>query len=253
MSRWLRCRVHVDRFIAAVLAVVTAPVLAALALLVRRDGAPGLITLQRVGQHGRRFGMWKLRSMAPAANAAGAPITRAEDERITPLGKRLRLYRLDELPQLFNVIRGEMALIGPRPETPEYVDPRDPRWQKVLRGKPGIGGLTQALVATWEAEALVADCCDDVYRHEILPVKLAIDAWYVEHASPAIDLLLLVSILQQFLGRPSATGARRRLEELVPVATGVPVPTTLEHRAARSRSPRPPVLCESSSNSRINP
>ncbi len=224
MSRWLRWRVHLDRLVAAALAAATAPFVLALALLVRvADGPPSLIALQRVGRHGRRFGMWKLRTMLPSADSAGPPITRAHDDRITPLGKRLRRYRFDELPQLLNVVRGDMALIGPRPETPEYVRLQDPRWQRVLQAKPGIAGLAQALVASWEAEALVAGRCDDVYRDEILPVKLTIDSWYVRHASPSVDLLVLVSILQQLIGRRGATGARRRLRQLVPEAARVPV------------------------------
>lgn len=223
MTRWLRCRAHVDRLIAAVLFVLATPLLAVLILLVRTgDGEPGLIRLPRVGQYGRRFGMWKLRSMRPSPGAAGPPITRVHDERVTPLGRWLRRYHLDELPQLLNVVRGEMALVGPRPETPEYVRLGDRRWREVLTARPGIAGLSQALVAEWEAEALVDGRWDEVYREDILPVKLAIDGWYVRHASPWIDLLLLVSILQQFVARRGAPSLRRRLQGLVPETAAAP-------------------------------
>ncbi len=223
MSRWLRWRAGLDRVVAAVLVVVAAPALAVLIVVIRRsDRAPGLIRLQRVGQNGRRFGMWKLRSMRPSARAPGPPITRTDDDRITPLGRRLRRYRLDEVPQLLNVVRGDMALVGPRPETPEYVRLEDPRWQKVLAARPGIGGISQVLVSAWEAEALVDGRWDEVYEEEILPVKLAVDDWYVRHASPFIDLLVLVSIWQQLVGRRGAPLLRRRLQGLVPETARVP-------------------------------
>lgn len=223
MSRWLRFRAHLDRLVAGVLFALAIPALVVLVLFIRRgDGEPGLIRLQRVGQSGRRFGMWKLRSMRPSSGTPGPVLTRVDDERITPLGRRLRRYHLDELPQLLNVMRGEMALVGPRPETPEYVVLEDPQWQKVLRAKPGIGGLSQALVAPWEAEALVDGRWDEVYQEHILPVKLAIDDWYVRHASPSIDLLVLVSILQQVVGRRGVPTLRRRLQGLVPETAGVP-------------------------------
>src|SRR5436305_578234 len=122
LSAWLPFRWPVDRVIALVLGVVTAPVVAVLAVLVRRqDDGPAFVRLERVGRDGRHFGMFKLRTMRPTTSAGladGPPITYADDERITPLGRTLRRFRLDEAPQLLNVIRGEMALIGPRPETP---------------------------------------------------------------------------------------------------------------------------------------
>jgi len=151
--------------------------------------------------------MWKLRTMrvaGPGGAAGGAPIASVDDERVTPFGRRLRHWRLDELPQLLNVVRGEMALVGPRPETPEYVDLADGRWQRVLAARPGIVGPTQ--LAVYEIEAAISssdgDGDEDVYRDVVLPAKLAIDAWYVEQASPFIDFVVVVSFVQRFvLGR----------------------------------------------------
>lgn len=203
MTRWLRVRVVVDRALAVVLGVVAAPVVAALAVAIRHhDGGPPLVRLTRVGQAGARFDMWKLRTMTaggPGGRAGGPPIASFEDERVTPIGRRIRHWRLDELPQLLNVARGEMALMGPRPETPEYVDFADSRWQRVLRGRPGIAGPTQLAVHEMEEALVGVEGDDDVYRDLVLPAKLAIDGWYVEQASPYIDLLVVVSLVQRFL------------------------------------------------------
>jgi len=195
--------VVVDRGLAVALGVVVVPVVAALAVAIRRhDGGPSLVRLTRIGQDGRRFDMWKLRTMrvaGPGGLAGGPPIASYHDDRITPIGWRLRRWRLDELPQLFNVVRGEMALVGPRPETPEYVELADESWQRVLRGRPGIAGPTQLAVHEIEAVAIASDGGEELYRDVILPAKLAIDTWYVEHASPFVDLLVIVGLVERFV------------------------------------------------------
>ncbi len=136
MSRYLRVRIVADRVLAALLLVPCAPVIAVLGWLIHRhDGGPALIAVPRVGLKGEELRMWKLRSMrAETADgrATGIGLTSAGDSRVTPVGRRLRAYHLDELPQLFNVVRGEMTLLGPRPEAPEYVDVDDPEWTAVL-------------------------------------------------------------------------------------------------------------------------
>jgi len=158
----------------------------------------------------------------PAGSAGGPPITAAADARVTPFGRRLRKCRLDELPQLWNVVRGDMAVIGPRPEAPEYVSPDDDRWTAVLRAKPGIAGPTQLVVAEWEA-GLVGTGQGDAYAERILPVKLAIDRWYVEQASPRIDLVVLAALFQRLaLGR-SRTALHGLVEAAVPTAAAARV------------------------------
>ncbi|MDQ6799056.1 MAG: sugar transferase [Actinomycetota bacterium] len=208
MTRWLRVRVAVDRALAVGLGVVAGPVVAGLAVVIRRhDGGPPLVRLIRVGQGGQRFEMWKLRTMhvgGPGGRAGGPPIASYHDDRVTPIGRRIRRWRLDELPQLYNVVRGEMALLGPRPETPEYVDLGDESWQRVLRGRPGIAGPTQLAVHEMESVAIASDGGEELYRDVILPAKLAIDAWYVEQASPFIDLLVIVGLVERFLLRRQA-------------------------------------------------
>jgi lipopolysaccharide/colanic/teichoic acid biosynthesis glycosyltransferase len=108
-----------------------------------------------------------------------------------------------------------MALLGPRPETPPFVDLHDPRWQAVLRARPGIAGPTQVIVHGWEAGLPAAS--EDVYREVLLPVKLAIDAWYLEHASPALDLRVVVALGQSMFGR-HRTVLHARVEAAVPSA-----------------------------------
>jgi lipopolysaccharide/colanic/teichoic acid biosynthesis glycosyltransferase len=207
-SRWLSFRSSVlDRVGAVLLLVILAPLLATLGLAVRLlDGKPAFVRVPRSGRDGVLFGMWKLRSMRadlPGGLAGGADLTARDDDRITSIGRRLRRYRLDELPQLVNVARGEMALIGPRPEAPGYVSLGDSRWREVLAVPPGIAGASQALLIGWEAGVLRRTTGDAAYRGEILPVKLAVDDWYVRKATPALDLLVVVSIV-------SALGGRRR-------------------------------------------
>ena len=214
--------------VAAVLQVVLSPLLAVVGAVVRRsDGGPALVRVPRIGQGNRPFGMWKVRTMVasgPGGLSGGAAITSGEDDRITPVGRRLRHYRLDELPQLLNVAMGEMAMIGPRPETPKLVDPQDPAWRHILAAKPGIAGPTQLIVHDWENDVLAGPSAEDAYREVILPVKLAIDEWYVERASPWIDCLVVASLAQRFLtGRPPSL-MTRRVRRDVPAAGAVPRP-----------------------------
>lgn len=217
MSPWLRRRLVLDRIVAVPMLVFASPVLAIAALLVRRDGGPGLIRVTRVGRNGAPFAMWKVRTMRAVGAgglAGGAGLTGRGDPRITPVGRLLRGARLDELPQLWNIARGEMALVGPRPEAPDYVQADDPGWRAVLSVPPGVAGATQALVHRWESE-LVAAGGEDTYRDRILPVKLAIDGWYVRSACPTVDL----EVMRALLG-PGRVAARRRLLTRV-VAAGV--------------------------------
>lgn len=237
VSRWLSLRLGADRFIGAVAGAATAPLVGVLATLVRRDdGAPGLITVARVGRGTTPFGMWKIRSMRPSVggNASGPALTSTQDDRITPMGRRIRSAHLDELPQLLNVARGEMALLGPRPEAPQWIDPAERRWDDVLRVPPGIAGPTQFLVADWERVLIDADPDGSAYVREVVPVKLAIDGWYVRTASPFLDLLVVVSLVTNAAtGRP-LRALERRIRQQVPEAA----PTFAwldEHRAVGPR------------------
>ncbi len=237
VSPWLERRLRIDRVVAVLIGLVVAPVVAVLAAVVRRsDGGPGLIAVPRVGRHGQVFGMWKLRSMRAAhddGTASGLRLTRDGDDRITPLGGVLRRLHLDELPQLWNVARGEMALLGPRPETPEFVDRDDPAWQAVLVVPPGIAGPTQLVVGDWEGAIIAEDPAGDAYRERVLPVKLAVDRWYVSAASPGLDAEVLWAMVRNALPGPRSVALRVRVWASVPAVAALGRPVSAPHPPER--------------------
>ncbi len=165
--------------LAAMLAlIVAAPLLVLIGIAVwLEDGGPPLFHQTRVGWRGAPFTLWKFRSMR---NRDGLPITRAGDSRITRVGACLRATKLDELPQLWNIVRGEMAWIGPRPEVPEFVDWNDPLWRQVLELRPGLADA--ASFAFRNEPVLLAQVADPAehYRREILPQKLRLSLEYAE-------------------------------------------------------------------------
>jgi lipopolysaccharide/colanic/teichoic acid biosynthesis glycosyltransferase len=222
MSRWLRVRSVLDRIAAVLLGTAAAPLVAVLGLLVRRhDGGPPFIQVQRVGRGGRPFGMWKIRSMRvedPAGRALGPALTSSEDDRITPIGRQLRKLHLDELPQLLHVARGEMLLFGPRPEAPEFVDGDDPAWRRVLVAPPGIAGPTQLMVGDWELTQIDRDADGTAYRRIVLPVKLDIDAWYVQGATLRLDLRILGGLVGRVVTGRDARRLRAIVDHDVPTA-----------------------------------
>jgi len=180
-------------------AVAAAPILAAVMVAMRLGGdrGPFLYRAARVGERGAVFEVLKIRTMTVGAQGAG--ITGPGDPRITPLGRFLRRYRLDELPQLVNVLRGEMSLVGPRPEDPRFVDWSDPVHRRVFTAKPGITGLAQ-LDFHDEAERLSGPDIEERYRREILPAKLRLDVQYLDRRSVLLDLRILARTARTLLG-----------------------------------------------------
>ena len=130
IPRWIEATLSLGGLI------VLSPLIGAAMLAVRLSSpGPVFFVQQRVGKAGRLFPLFKLRSMR--AGAGGPGVTGKGDPRITAVGRVLRRSKLDELPQLWNVVRGDMSLVGPRPEVPKYADPADPRWARVLAVRPG--------------------------------------------------------------------------------------------------------------------
>ena len=163
--------------LAAALLVVTSPLLVLAALAIRRESrGPVFYRQLRVGKDGEQFELWKLRTMVPGAEAMGAGIYVLEgDTRITRVGRLLRRFSLDELPNLVNVLRGEMAIVGPRPTVQEQVDRYTDRQRRRLEVKPGITGWAQIngrASLPW-------------------PDRIELDVWYVEHRSLRLDLQIL--------------------------------------------------------------
>ena len=167
------------------------PVFAVIAVLIRLS-SPGPVFFrgERTGRHGRPFRIVKFRTMREGAAAAGAGITAANDPRVTGVGRLLRRTKLDELPQLINVLRGEMSLVGPRPEDPRYVALYSEEQRRVLRVRPGITSPASFQFRNEEALLSGADW-ERKYREEVMPQKLRIDLAYVEKAGFWTDLALI--------------------------------------------------------------
>ena len=133
--------------------------------------------------------MYKLRTMHDGSS--GPAVTAAEDDRVTRTGRWLRRTGLDEWPQLVNVLRGEMSLVGPRPEAPRFVDEADARWRRVHTVRPGVTGPTQLHFAAEEERLLRGPGVEAKYVEQILPRKLAMDIAYVDGRSLGRDLRCL--------------------------------------------------------------
>jgi lipopolysaccharide/colanic/teichoic acid biosynthesis glycosyltransferase len=165
------------------------PLLAAVALAILiDDGAPVLFRQTRVGHNGVPFLILKFRTMR---DGGGPRVTAAGDQRITRVGRWLRRFKLDELPQFVNVLRGEMGLIGPRPEVPEYVQFDTPLWQEVLSMKPGITDLASLAFRNEEDMLSTVENPEAYYRLSVLPVKLRLNVQYQRARSLGRDARLL--------------------------------------------------------------
>jgi lipopolysaccharide/colanic/teichoic acid biosynthesis glycosyltransferase len=189
-----------DIALSALLLLLLSPLLVLLALAVKLDSpGPALYRQERVGRFGAPFSIHKFRTMRHGA--AGLPLTVGADARVTRAGAFLRRSRLDELPQLFDVLRGAMSLVGPRPEVPRYVAhyPADLR-QRVLAVRPGI--TDPASLAHLDEAALLAAAADPEreYIERILPAKARAAADYAEHATLATDLAVLCRTASLLLG-----------------------------------------------------
>ena len=175
------------------------PVLAGVAMAMRLSGdhGPFLYRAPRVGEGATIITVLKVRTMMESV--AGPNLTISQDPRVTRLGRLLRRYRIDELPQLVNVVRGEMSLVGPRPEDPLFVDLSDPLHRRVFSARPGITGLAQLMFHD-EARRLLGPDAEQRYRDEILPAKLQLDAAYLDRRTTLLDLRILVRTIRTVLG-----------------------------------------------------
>lgn len=174
-----------DLAIAVPAAILTAPVTALLALAIRLEtrGHP-IYTQTRAGKDGARFQIYKLRTMVRGAEFSGAGLAIQEgDDRITRVGQFLRRYSLDELPNLWNVVRGDMSIVGPRPTVPVQVEQYTDRQRGRLAVKPGLTGWAQ------------------INGRASLPWidRIELDLWYVQHRTPALDLRIIARTLGMVL------------------------------------------------------
>lgn len=179
-----RVKRFLDIVVAAAAGVLFLPVMAAAALLVRLSmGPPVLFSQQRAGLEGRPFLLYKLRTMSEARDADGGLLPGAQ--RVTRLGRFLRAASLDELPQLLNVLRGEMSIVGPRPLLLKYLPRYTPEQARRLEARPGMTGLAQISgrnAISWEE-------------------KFRLDVWYVDNWSLALDLRIILATVRKVITR----------------------------------------------------
>jgi lipopolysaccharide/colanic/teichoic acid biosynthesis glycosyltransferase len=178
------------------------PVLATIAVAVRLDSpGPALFRQIRVGRRGRPFRILKFRSMVRDAERLAAKITPEDDPRITHVGRFLRKWYLDELPQFLNVLRGDMSLVGPRPETPQYVALYTPEEMRVLEVRPGLVG--PSTLAQMDEGKVLAGAVDAEthYISSIMHERVRADLDYLGHGSMSYDVALLVRQLLAIVRR----------------------------------------------------
>ena len=191
----MRLKYLFDRIVSLLGLLLLWPAMLVIALLVKikMPGGPAFFSQKRVGKDGRLFTMYKFRTMA--SDAGGSSVSIAGDFRVTPLGARLRRYKLDELPQLWNVLRGDMSFVGPRPDVPGYADVLEGEDREMLQLRPGITG--PASLKYRNEEELLAGVPDpERYNDEVLfPDKVRINRYYLHHYSFWTDLRIIVATL----------------------------------------------------------
>jgi lipopolysaccharide/colanic/teichoic acid biosynthesis glycosyltransferase len=199
--------------------VLLSPVFIVTAALVRLGSSgPVLFRQQRIGRGFRPFLIYKFRTMYQDARATGPAITIGCDPRITPWGRFLRKTKIDELPQLFNVLKGDMSLVGPRPEVPQYVEMYRTDFAEILQVRPGITDLA-SLKFRHESELLAqADDPEREYCEAILPSKIALAKEYIRRSSVLFDVVIILKTV----GTMFQTKAPDRAE----------FPTNSRHRTA---------------------
>ncbi|MEM7588074.1 MAG: sugar transferase [Acidobacteriota bacterium] len=215
-----RTKRWVDGAVAALGLVAASPVLAVIAVLIKLTSrGPVLYRARRAGLHGVPFEVLKLRTMTDGADRHGT-ITVGGDARVTPLGRLLRLTKLDEVPQLWNVLRGEMALVGPRPESLNIVEEHyTAAHRQALSVRPGLtcSGSLYYYVYQEHLRPPAGVGPETFYVRELLDAKIAADLHYVEHRSMAYDLRLIVETVWVMLCK--ILGVAPRWQPPIPVAS----------------------------------
>jgi lipopolysaccharide/colanic/teichoic acid biosynthesis glycosyltransferase len=189
-------------FVSSTLAIIfLSPLLLIVGIIVRSDGGPAIYRQIRVGKDGKLFKLFKFRSMVVDADKLGAQVTASHDPRITRIGHFLRRTKLDELPQLFNVISGDISVVGPRPEVPGYVDqwPMEDR-EKILSLKPGI--TDYATLVYNDEQAVLAQSRDPekTYIETVMPHKLTMYRRYIDDQGFLLDIMIIVATLLKIIG-----------------------------------------------------
>jgi len=181
-----------DRIVSFVGLLFLWPILIIVAILIRKKmpGGPVLFKQKRVGRNGKLFTMVKFRSMT--VSHSGSSVSVAGESRITPLGAKLRQYKLDELPELWNVLTGDMSFVGPRPDVPGYADKLEGNDRRILQLRPGITGPA-SLKYRHEEELLAQVDNPQEYNDTVIyPDKIRINLYYLDHYSFVKDIQMIV-------------------------------------------------------------
>jgi lipopolysaccharide/colanic/teichoic acid biosynthesis glycosyltransferase len=208
-----------DLFVGGLALALLSPLLLTIAIAVWLEGrAPVFYRGVRIGRGGVPFRIWKFRTMCVDAEGVGPSSTSADDSRLTRIGRLLRRFKLDELPQLLNVVRGEMSFVGPRPQVPWAVALYGPPEQALLKVRPGITDYASIVFAD-EAEILRGSGDPDhQYLEKIAPEKIRLGLEYVEHCSLSLDIRIITATICRLVGMsysgilriPSTSGTTRR-------------------------------------------
>ena len=189
-----------DLLLAGAALLLLAPFLFAIGLLIKLSGGgPIFFSHTRIGFQRRPFRLWKFRTMVVGAERQGGQLTVAGDPQVSGFGGWLRRFKIDELPQLWNVLIGDMSLVGPRPEVPRYVTSNDPVWRSILQVRPGVTDPA-SLVYRNEDDVLAGSADPELhYREFVLPHKLNLSLPYIRQASLWLDVKLVLITVRQVL------------------------------------------------------
>lgn len=216
------------------------PLCAVLVLLVRRDGGPGIFRQTRIGEGGRLFVLYKLRTMRPSSGTSAAQWASADDPRVTGIGRFMRRTHLDELPQLLNVLRGEMSLVGPRPEQPAFVERLEravPFYQRRHLIQPGITGWAQVRCGYARSDA------GSMWKH-------CHDLFYLKHRSIGLDLRILAKTVALILfggvpGTEDLSSPAASIETLAPQTPAVAEgPRVMQAASIETLAPQAPAVAD---------
>jgi len=203
-----------DIVLSLILLILFSPLIVILFILIKVDSeGPGFYRGLRVGPGGKPFRMMKFRTMIPDADKVGGPSTSNDDPRLTRVGNFLRRYKLDEFPQLINVLKGEMSFVGPRPEVPSEVARYTEEERKLLTVRPGI---TDYASLTYHNEGEILEGAEDpheTYRRLIRPGKMKLGLRYVREQSFRTDMKILTMTLMTLLGSRLKIGGGETDEE----------------------------------------
>lgn len=186
-----------DILFSLILVIILSPLFIVVSIAIALDSRGGVFFNQeRVGWKGKHFKLHKFRTMRPASESAGQITVGMRDPRITSIGYNLRKYKLDELPQLFNILKGEMSVVGPRPEVPRYVALYNEEQRKVLDVKPGL--TDYASIDFVDENAILAKSSnpEKTYIEEIMPLKLSLNKKYIQEMSLKTDIKIIFGTLK---------------------------------------------------------